>query len=241
MSKIKNKSQRDLSTPILIYGIWIIAMLLFSIIIGYQTERIAPQQTDYVLWLFLPSFIVAVIMGSLQVLFEYFIYFNRFEQNRFGIIILLKTIVFTLSFLILIIIVVLVRHVLLILLKIIPPENSETIISELLSYFFSYEMVSIWVFILIISFMVNFVAIINRRMGRGVLLDLFIGKYHSPKSEKRIFMFLDIISATTIAEKLEAKKYSSFLKDFFFDIDLAITTTGGVIFQFVGDEVVVVW
>jgi adenylate cyclase len=54
-------------------------------------------------------------------------------------------------------------------------------------------------------------------------------------------MFLDLNDATTIAEKLGSKKYSSFLSDFFKDIDLAFTQTKGKIFQYVGDEVVVIW
>jgi len=54
-------------------------------------------------------------------------------------------------------------------------------------------------------------------------------------------MFLDLTSATTIAEKLGAYKYSLFLKDFFFDIDDAINDTRGTASQFVGDEVMVVW
>jgi adenylate cyclase len=54
-------------------------------------------------------------------------------------------------------------------------------------------------------------------------------------------MFLDLNDATTIAEKLGSKRYSSFLSDFFKDIDLAFTQNKGKIFQYVGDEVVVIW
>jgi len=61
------------------------------------------------------------------------------------------------------------------------------------------------------------------------------------REKNRILMFLDLTSATTIAEKLDAYKYSLFLKDFFFDIDDAIYATKGTASQFVGDEVVIVW
>ena len=54
-------------------------------------------------------------------------------------------------------------------------------------------------------------------------------------------MFLDLTSSTTIAEQLGAQKYSSLLREFFFDLDEVINKTYGSIFQFVGDEVVVIW
>jgi adenylate cyclase len=77
--------------------------------------------------------------------------------------------------------------------------------------------------------------------GKGVLLNYLTGRYHKPSIEDRIFLFLDLNDATTIAEKLGSKRYSSFLSEFFKDIDLAFTETKGRIFQYVGDEVVVIW
>ena len=86
-----------------------------------------------------------------------------------------------------------------------------------------------------------FILQVSDKFGQGVLLNFLLGKYHQPKEEERIFMFLDLTSATTIAEKLGPHKYSSFLKDFFFDLDDAIYETKGAVFQFVGDEVVIIW
>ena len=94
---------------------------------------------------------------------------------------------------------------------------------------------------MIVNFGINFFMVIKRKMGKGVLLNLFLGKYHIPTSENKIVMFLDLSSSTTIAEKLDPFKYSELLKDFFFDIDEAINKSKGAIFQFVGDEVVIIW
>jgi|GEM_PF-2459472 len=57
----------------------------------------------------------------------------------------------------------------------------------------------------------------------------------------RIFMFLDIKSSTTIAEKLGHIKYFELLNDFFSDIADDITRNKGQIYQYVGDEVVISW
>ena len=58
---------------------------------------------------------------------------------------------------------------------------------------------------------------------------------------ERIFMFLDITSSTTIAEKLGHIKYFELLNDFFNDIEPPIESNAGEIYQYVGDEVVVSW
>jgi len=92
-----------------------------------------------------------------------------------------------------------------------------------------------------ISFIISYLWQINSMLGRGVLLKYIRGKYHKPVSEYRIFMFLDLSSATTIAEKLGAQNYSQFLKDFFYDIDEVITGTKGEIFQYEGDGIIILW
>ncbi len=71
------------------------------------------------------------------------------------------------------------------------------------------------------------------------------GNIHDNKKEikevERVFMFLDMISATTIAEKLGHLKYFELLKDFFEDLAQPIKTYYGEIYQYVGDEVVISW
>ena len=81
----------------------------------------------------------------------------------------------------------------------------------------------------------------NQMLGHGVLIKYLSGRYHRPRNEKRIFMFLDLKSSTEIAEKLGHQKYSSFLKDFFNKLDEAILATKGYLFQYVGDEIVMIW
>jgi len=81
----------------------------------------------------------------------------------------------------------------------------------------------------------------SRKMGQGVLFNFITGKYHEPREEERIFMFLDITSSTTIAEKLGDIRYYNFLNDFFFDITKCILAARGELYRYVGDQVVVTW
>ncbi|HEX9854493.1 MAG TPA: adenylate/guanylate cyclase domain-containing protein [Acidimicrobiia bacterium] len=87
----------------------------------------------------------------------------------------------------------------------------------------------------------NFVAQVNRLLGRGVLVGLILGRYHRPRQEVRIFLFVDLRSSTQIAEQLGNLRYHAFLKRFVDDISTSATRHGGDVHRFVGDEVVLTW
>ena len=82
---------------------------------------------------------------------------------------------------------------------------------------------------------------ISRLLGDGVLLKFLYGKYHKPVEEERIFMFLDVKSSTTIAEKIGHEKFYSFLNSFFYEITEPVLITKAEIYQYVGDEIVFNW
>jgi adenylate cyclase len=82
---------------------------------------------------------------------------------------------------------------------------------------------------------------VTDKYGPGGFWSMMRGKYNKPKIEDRIFVFLDINDATTIAEKLGHTKYFRLLREFFADITIPILANGGEIYQYVGDEVVLSW
>ncbi|MFI1743340.1 adenylate/guanylate cyclase domain-containing protein [Thalassobellus sediminis] len=86
-----------------------------------------------------------------------------------------------------------------------------------------------------------FYAEISDNIGHGILISFFTGKYHTPKEETRIFMFLDMKSSTSIAEKLGHIKYFQLLKEYYYNISNPIIDFSGEIYQYVGDEIVVSW
>ena len=83
--------------------------------------------------------------------------------------------------------------------------------------------------------------LVNDKYGPGVFRDFLLGKYFHPRREERIFMFLDLRSSTTIAEKLGESRYFNFLKDTFQHATTPILNTKGEIYQYVGDELVISW
>ncbi|MDB5203857.1 MAG: adenylate/guanylate cyclase protein [Ferruginibacter sp.] len=82
---------------------------------------------------------------------------------------------------------------------------------------------------------------INDKYSPGVFIDIIAGKYINPKIENRIVMFLDLKDSTPIAEKLGHHQYFLFIREFIFHISMALIEHGGIIYQYVGDEIVVSW
>jgi adenylate cyclase len=82
---------------------------------------------------------------------------------------------------------------------------------------------------------------INEKYSPGVFSDIFLGKYLNPKEEKRIILFIDLKNSTPIAEHLGHKKYFFFIRDFIHHISLALLEYDGLIYQYVGDEIIVSW
>lgn len=82
---------------------------------------------------------------------------------------------------------------------------------------------------------------VNEKYGPGVLGKLLLGRYHRPREEERIFMFVDIRSSTTIAEQIGHLRFFELLNDFYRDLTNSILFTSGEIYQYVGDEIVISW
>lgn len=81
----------------------------------------------------------------------------------------------------------------------------------------------------------------DKKLGINVLKNLLLGKYHNPKQENRIFMFLDMKGSTNSAEKLGHLKYSRYLQDIYKLLTDLVIDYKAEIYQFVGDEVVLTW
>jgi len=93
----------------------------------------------------------------------------------------------------------------------------------------------------ILSMGINFLLIMKNKVGHSVFIPIIFGKYHQPKEENRIFLFIDLKSSTRAAEQLGHRKYSLLIQDCFRDISDLVVKYEGAIYQFVGDEVVITW
>jgi adenylate cyclase len=82
---------------------------------------------------------------------------------------------------------------------------------------------------------------INDKYSPGVFIDILMGRYIKPKIENRIIMFIDLKDSTPIAEKLGHHQYFLFIREVIFHISMALIEHDGIIYQYVGDEIVVSW
>ncbi len=79
------------------------------------------------------------------------------------------------------------------------------------------------------------------KFGPGVFWKIVRGKYFRPKTEDRIFMFIDLNGSTTLAEQLGNERYHELLKEYFSDITNSILDHGGEIYQYLGDGIIINW
>lgn len=92
-----------------------------------------------------------------------------------------------------------------------------------------------------LSLFLNFILIVKNKMGHRNFIPIVLGRYHKPKEENRIFLFLDLKSSTRMAEVLGHRKYSELMQDCFNDLSSMIIRYRGIVYQFVGDEAVITW
>jgi adenylate cyclase len=63
---------------------------------------------------------------------------------------------------------------------------------------------------------------------------------NKPGEEERIFMFIDMKSSTSIAEKLQHRKFSHLVQDVFNDMAV-VDNYNGQIYQYLGDGAIISW
>lgn len=79
-----------------------------------------------------------------------------------------------------------------------------------------------------------------KKVGPGNFNNWIFGLLNKPREEERIFMFIDLKSSTTIAEKLGHRKFSHLVQDLFNDMEI-VDNYGGEIYQYMGDGAIISW
>lgn len=220
------KQKQKFRSVLLISLIGIIVGFLFTVgTFGFDEARAVKG--------IVAGFIITFLIG----IFENFVFQNKFRKLKFSAGLIIRTLVYV-SVISFAVISVWVIHE--------SSLNDTDLFTTLGSSDFRHfiltgDFKNILIFAVIFSFLVNLFTQINNLLGKNVLLNYVTGKYHKPKEEERAFMFLDLSSSTTIAEKLGPVRYHKFINTCFFDIDEAIVESEGEIYQYVGDEAVISW
>ena len=108
-------------------------------------------------------------------------------------------------------------------------------------FFWNYAFFSVCFFTASVILVSQFYSEVSENIGHGILHNFFTGKYHSPTVEERIFMFLDMKSSSSIAEKIGHVRYFEMLREYYSDLSEPIIRNSGEVYQYVGDEIIVTW
>jgi adenylate cyclase len=87
----------------------------------------------------------------------------------------------------------------------------------------------------------RFVDDVNDLLGQNVLLAFVTGRYHRPRLEQRVFLFIDIEGSTALAERLGELAFHRLVSRFVADVSDPIVKAKGEIHRYVGDELIATW
>jgi adenylate cyclase len=230
--------------PILTYvgtqvNFWILANVLLVIIVRLYTYVVSELYETPVPGRFTTTLYAGIILGLLYGigfgLTGYYLDRKVFKKAGLGVMLSLKTLISSILF---IMIFLIFRFV--IFDSILSPTFGidGTRLNEE-AWWYLFFMLLIYYFFM--TLVISFINQVNRKYGPGVLVPLLLGRYRHPREEEKIFMFMDLKSSTTTAENLGHLAYSSFIRDCFYDINEVLYPFRAQVYQYVGDEIVVMW
>jgi class 3 adenylate cyclase len=96
-------------------------------------------------------------------------------------------------------------------------------------------------FFAVVAVIIQFILQMNRMIGANVLGYFAAGVYRRPTAEERVFLFVDLVGSTQLAERLGSARYFELLRRFVDDLSEPVVEAEGEIYQYAGDEVVITW
>ena len=206
---------------------WIFAFVFLSIVRGVGTEELGLLKFDFVSSVIISVTlgpIIGLVTGFTQIVMEEKVY-RRISIQHFLILRFFYTILFV--FLLIGIAYVVYRLYF----------GTEIAI---LIFAFDTGSFAVYFYVLFVDFFLNVLYQVNMMLGEGNLRRFIRGEFYTPSEELRVFMFLDLQSSTTIAERLGHLSYSLLIQDCFNDLSVVVEHDAEI-YQYVGDEAVLTW
>ena len=221
------------------FGAWVIALVFFDFIrqFGVGSMLKHPELDDFFwnnlgLSLFY-IFIEAIIAALFYTKIAHFVFSPRFRRKSYFYIIAYFSLIHIIGFFAVTVSIITISFFV---------EKPDYIFFKyIIEVITNKTLFVILIYSMFIGDILVCTTLIANRFGRGVLLSIMLGKYHRPKEQDRIFMFLDLKSSTTYAEKLGHIQYSEMIQDCFYDLTDSINKHDVEIYQYVGDEAVLTW
>jgi adenylate cyclase len=237
---LKPTTKRNIKRIIPFGVIWLVSGWVFLIVESAASQNFQQLPStsirmDFQIFFF--SSIAMTAVGLLTGIIELKYLDRAFSKKRFVTRFLGKFLVYTLLFFIVVLMTFPIAASLELNVGLFNPRVWERYID----FFYSMSHLSTGIQLATALLLSLFYSEISEFIGQNALISFFTGKYHEPVEEERIFMFLDMKSSTTIAEKLGHLNYFGFLREYYQCFTKAIIAYEGEIYQYVGDEIILSW
>lgn len=212
--------KENLHKIIFLVSFWVIVAFFitfydWAIIVHDPSMQNLGQIPEYDFQSILISSLIATIVGGIFIAsIEVFYFYKLLRRKPFGKSLLIKTVFYLLN----IIFFTSMGSIIGDSLQLQKPIFHEDIMTRYFALLSSPRLWSIWIFWGFTVILALFILQVSEKLGQGVLVNYLLGKYHRPREEVRIFMFLDLKSSTTIAERLGHIRYSQLIQDCFYDL-----------------------
>ncbi|MDX1699255.1 MAG: adenylate/guanylate cyclase domain-containing protein [Melioribacteraceae bacterium] len=216
---------------------WIIAFLLYFTLVNFIAKAVSSLfDTNTIVHIsenILIALIGAVVFGILLGMIDFYVE-RRLRRRSFGLELLVKFSLYVITWFA---VGVLTRNIGVAL-------EAKFIEGTPLEYgqmFFRNMGTASSIYAVAMIMVISFIKQMNTKFGPGIILPMILGRYRHPREEERIFLFMDLKSSTSYAEKLGHLKYSEMIQNCFQDLNQVIPKYYAEIYQYVGDEVVITW
>lgn len=188
-------------------------------------------------WHYILGAVVGSIMGLLIAILELFLFARGAKKLKFIWLLILRGLLFFILITAIIFNGTVITQMIL--------KNTgyvETINAEHIQLYLSdNRFLNAVVYTLIFAFAVNFVRMLSRKMGQGMLVSYILGTYYTPVHQARIFMFVKLVDSKKIVHELGPHKLHSFLNDLFYDLTVPVVRHSGIIYEYIEDLMVISW
>ena len=82
---------------------------------------------------------------------------------------------------------------------------------------------------------------IRQFVGPGTFSSVISGKYHRAFETDSVFIFIDLVSSTAMAEKLGSVKFFNLINSFHALVESCCYFYGGFVYKYMGDGAILVW
>lgn len=99
----------------------------------------------------------------------------------------------------------------------------------------------ILIYVLFVSALMVFVLRMRDLVGREVFASLLMSRYRQPRSEQRVFLFVDLVGSTSYAERFGDLRTQKYLGEFLKTVALSVRRFGGTVDDYIGDAAFITW